>query len=53
VKWESSSRSKADPSLKSFLFTLENPHTFPAMKFALEAQAKDTAFADERRTRFA
>jgi hypothetical protein len=25
---------KADPSLKSFLFTLKNPHNFPATKFA-------------------
>jgi hypothetical protein len=27
---------KADPSLKSFLFTLKNPHNFPPRKFALK-----------------
>jgi hypothetical protein len=33
VEWESPAwprKSKADPSLKSFLFTLKNPHNFPA-----------------------
>jgi hypothetical protein len=32
VKWESSKngKDKADPSQKSFLFTLKNPHNFPA-----------------------
>jgi hypothetical protein len=34
---------KADPSLKSFLFTLKNPHNFPARKFALKAEVKDGA----------
>jgi hypothetical protein len=34
---------KADRSLKSFLFTLQNPHDFPAMKFALKAEEKDKA----------
>jgi hypothetical protein len=42
VKWDSSSKAKADPSLKSFLFTLKNPHNFPARKFALKG-GKDTA----------
>jgi hypothetical protein len=35
--------SKADPSLKSFLFTLKNPHNFPARKFVLMAEKKDEA----------
>jgi hypothetical protein len=46
VEWESPTRSyekKADPSLKSFLFTLKNPHNFPARKFALKAEGKDQA----------
>jgi hypothetical protein len=34
---------KADPSLKSFVFTLKNPHNFPARKFALRAEEKDEA----------
>jgi hypothetical protein len=34
---------KADPSLKSFLFTLKNPHNFRARKFALKAEKKDEA----------
>jgi hypothetical protein len=34
-------RFKADPSLKSFLFTMKNPHNFPARKFALKAEEKD------------
>jgi hypothetical protein len=46
VEWESrdyKNRFKADPSLKSFLFTLKNPHNFPARKFALKAEYKDRA----------
>jgi hypothetical protein len=50
VKWESrefkgdgSNLNKADPSLKSFIFTLKNPHNFPARRFALKAEAKDRA----------
>jgi hypothetical protein len=43
VAWESRSTTpfnKADPSLKSFLLTLNNPHDFPARKFALKAEKK-------------
>jgi hypothetical protein len=48
VEWESREgngpdRFKADPSLTSFLFTLRNPHNFPARKFALKAAEKDKA----------
>jgi hypothetical protein len=43
LQWESSDGFKADRSLKSFLFTLKNPHNFPAMKFALKAEKKDHA----------
>jgi predicted RNase H-like nuclease (RuvC/YqgF family) len=32
---------KTDPSLKSFLFTLKNPHNIPARRFALKAERKD------------
>jgi hypothetical protein len=35
VKWESSSACKADPSLKTLVFMLKNPHNFPARKSAL------------------
>jgi hypothetical protein len=34
---------KADPSLKSFLFTLKNPHNVPARAFALKAEKKNEA----------
>jgi hypothetical protein len=36
-------RFKADPSLKSFLFTLKNPHNLPARKFALRAEENGKA----------
>jgi hypothetical protein len=43
VEWESIAFSthKADPSLKSFLFTLRNPHNFPPRRFALNPEKKD------------
>jgi hypothetical protein len=44
--WESgdaSSSIKADPSLASFLFTLKNPHDFPAHKFSLKSSRKHRA----------
>jgi hypothetical protein len=31
---------KADPSQKSFLFTLTNPHNIPARRFALKAEKR-------------
>jgi hypothetical protein len=34
---------KADDSLKSFLFTLKNPHNIPARKFALKSEKKHHA----------
>jgi hypothetical protein len=46
VEWESRTDwpySKADPSMKSFLFTLKNPHNVPARKFALKAERMDMA----------
>jgi hypothetical protein len=46
VAWEScewNNRFKADPSLKSFLFTLKNPHNCPPRKFWLRADMKDKA----------
>jgi phosphopantetheinyl transferase (holo-ACP synthase) len=53
VEWEStewngkfgkeSNYFKADDSLRSFVFTLKNPHNIPARRFALKAEAKWTA----------
>jgi hypothetical protein len=43
VEWDSYSYGKADPSLKSFLFTLKNPHNFPARRFALKTEKKNEA----------
>jgi hypothetical protein len=50
VEWDSTSNWKSDGSLKSFLFTLKNPHNIPARKFALMADQKDVAiFCDSER----
>jgi hypothetical protein len=38
--WAGSNCWKSDDSLKSFLFTLKNPHNIPARKFALKAEMK-------------
>jgi hypothetical protein len=38
--WDSSDTWKCDNSLKSFLFTLKNPHNIAARKFALKAEEK-------------
>jgi hypothetical protein len=43
VEWDSSSLSKADPSLKSFLFTLKNPPNVSARRFTLKAEKQDKA----------
>jgi hypothetical protein len=43
LAWESGWKYKADPSLKSFLFTLNNPHNVPAWRFALKAERRDKA----------
>jgi hypothetical protein len=45
VEWESPPEwmYKGDDSLKSFLFTLKNPHNIPARKFALRAEKKHRA----------
>jgi hypothetical protein len=45
VEWESSGygRNKADPSQKSFLFTVKNPHNVPARTFGLKGEKKDKA----------
>jgi hypothetical protein len=56
VKWENSGwgeddgHFKGDDSLRSFLFTLRNPHGVPPRKFALKADKKDMAiccYSDE------
>jgi hypothetical protein len=38
VEWDLCGNFKADASLKSFLFTLKNPHNVPARRFALKAE---------------
>jgi hypothetical protein len=45
VMWETPGKLKfkGDPSLKSFVFTLKNPHNVPAPKFALSAEKKNWA----------
>jgi hypothetical protein len=45
VEWESPKPgcSKADDSLRSFLFTLRNSHNIPARRFALKAEEKSQA----------
>jgi hypothetical protein len=44
VEWESRFDppfKKGDPSLKSFIFTLKNPHNVSAQRFGLKAERKD------------
>jgi hypothetical protein len=45
VEWESpkTSKFKTDDNLKSFLFTLKNPHNIPARIFALKPEGKELA----------
>jgi hypothetical protein len=44
LEWESGEwHYKEDNSLKSFLFTLKNPHNVPARRFALKPEAKQNA----------
>jgi hypothetical protein len=40
LKWESGNGWRADDSLKTFLFTLNDPHNIAARRFALKAEAK-------------
>jgi hypothetical protein len=49
LTWESSPtlKRKADPSMRSFIFTLKNPHNVPARKFALRPEAKEHAIECE------
>jgi hypothetical protein len=42
---QESSCMKSDRSLKSFLYTLKNPHNSPASKFALKAEGRDRAIS--------
>jgi hypothetical protein len=43
LQWNSWGGYKCDDSLKTFLFTLKNPHNTPARKFALKAGMKKYA----------
>jgi hypothetical protein len=43
VRWKSNYGIKGDDSLKSFLFTLINPHNVYPRKFALKAEQKHCA----------
>jgi hypothetical protein len=44
VEWESGDwHLNADPSLKSFLFTLKNPHNVPTRRFVLKAKKEGEA----------
>jgi hypothetical protein len=43
VEWDSHSCRKGDDSLRSFLFTLRNPHDVPPRKFALKDEKKGNA----------
>jgi ribosomal protein L31 len=36
IAWDSTSFWKTDESVRSFIFTLKNPHNSPAMKFSLQ-----------------
>jgi hypothetical protein len=43
LKWDSHYGWKGDDSLKSFLFTLKNPHNIPSRRFALNGEANQLA----------
>jgi hypothetical protein len=43
VRWDSTTGWKVDPSQKSFIFTLKNPHNVPVRRFALSADKKGHA----------
>jgi hypothetical protein len=43
VEWESGDCWKGDANLRSFVFTLKNPHNIPARRFALKSENKDRA----------
>jgi hypothetical protein len=43
VEWDWVRKHKSDLSLKSFVFTLKNPHNVPARRFALKNEHKDKA----------
>jgi hypothetical protein len=43
VEWQSHKCFKANNSLRSFLFTLKNPHNILARRFGLKAEDKDRA----------
>jgi hypothetical protein len=43
VEWTSKDVTKGDASLKSFLFTLKNPHGLPARRFTLKPERKGMA----------
>jgi hypothetical protein len=40
LEWNSNSCWKADDNLRSFLFTLKNPHNIPVRRFALRSEKK-------------
>jgi hypothetical protein len=42
-KWDENNLWKGDDSLRSFLFTLTNPHGIPSRKFALKEHKKEFA----------
>jgi hypothetical protein len=49
VEWDFTGNYKADPSLKSFLFTLTNPRNIPARRLALKTEMKNGAiYCDSR-----
>jgi hypothetical protein len=49
LEWESDCGPKSDPTEKTFLFTLKNPHDSPARRFALRAEKKAFAIGCHRK----
>jgi hypothetical protein len=43
IKWDSAGGCRADPTLRTFLFTIRNPHNIRPKKFPLRAQKKKEA----------
>jgi hypothetical protein len=46
-RWDGIDCCKSDPSLKSFLFTIKNPHNFPARIFPLKPEGMKYAIYSE------
>jgi hypothetical protein len=45
LEWDSDGHSKKDDGFETFVFSLKNPHTVPARRFALKPEEKEMALS--------